>query len=334
MAWISPSVLLVRTWRGGVDPSWRGAAITVLLITTAATIFARRDAGFVGAGAWLALLVLPAVWMRKAVELAQNGRFRTARAILNVLRPLHPGRSLREQHLMITAMEKAHAEGRSFPSYRTRPMIFGRARVRMSRAVATLLALNVAMFVAEMALGGSTNFNTLHRLGALEPYSVLVAGEYWRLLTAAFLHFGVLHLSVNLFALYFFGPTLEAAIGPLRFAASYLICGVTSCAEVAMLWRLGRLQADQLVGASGAVMGIVGTWAGVLLRERHLTHNRSALRSIFLILIVQSLFDILTPQVSMAAHLGGFASGVIVGLLFAPKRTADTGLSSAGRNAR
>ena len=64
-------------------------------------------------------------------------------------------------------------------------------------------------------------------------------------------------------------------------------------------------------------MGIVGTWAGALLRERHLAHNRTALRSIFIILSVQSIFDILTPQVSMAAHLGGFATGVLVGLIVA-----------------
>jgi membrane associated rhomboid family serine protease len=320
IAWISPAVLLVRTWRGGVDPSWRRAAITVLLITTAATIFARRHAGFVAAGAWLALLVLPAVGIRKALEFAQRGRFRLARATLNAVRILHPARSIREHLAMIAAVESAHRAGRALPRIAPRPMIFGRVRVPMSRAVAIFIALNAAMFTAEITLGGSTNFITLHRLGALEPYPVLVAGQYWRLITAAFLHYGALHLLVNLFALYVFGPTLERSIGSVRFAFSYLVCGVASCAVVALLWRFGRANADQLVGASGAVMGIVGTWAGVLMRERHLAHNRAALRSILLILVIQSAFDILTPQVSMAAHLGGFTTGVLVGLAAAPKR--------------
>lgn len=319
IAWISPAVLLVRTWRGGVDPSWRRAAITVLFITTAATILARRHAGFIAAGAWLALLVLPAIAIHKAQESAQSGRFRLARLLLNAIRPLHPARSVREHLLMIAAVESAHRAGRALPILAPRAMLFGRARVRMSGAVATLIAINAAMFAAEIALGGSTKFSTLHRLGALEPYPVLVAHQYWRLLSAAFLHYGALHLLVNLFALYVFGPTLERSIGATRFAISYLICGIASCVVVAILWHFGRAMADQLVGASGAVMGIVGTWAGVLIRERHLAHNRAALRSILLILLVQSAFDILTPQVSMAAHLSGFTTGVIVGLLLAPQ---------------
>jgi membrane associated rhomboid family serine protease len=320
IAWISPAVLLIRTWRGGADPIWRRPAITVLLITTAATIFARRQAGFVAAGAWVALLVLPAIGIRKALDWAQREKFTRARWALNAMRPLHPARSIREHQRIISAMESAHRDGRALPTLAPRPMLFGRARVRMSRAVAVLIALNAAMFVAEIALGGSTNFVTLHRLGALEPYPVLIAHQYWRVLTAAFLHFGPLHLVVNLFALYVFGPTLERSIGSLRFTLSYLLCGIASCVLVALLWRFGRAPADQLVGASGAVMGIVGTWAGVLIHERHRAQNRAALRSILLILVVQSVFDVLTPQVSMAAHLGGFTTGLIAGLLIAPKR--------------
>lgn len=320
MAWLSPSVLLVRTWRGRVDPSWRRAAIAVLIITTIATILARPHAGFIAAGAWVALLVVPEVAIRKAIELAQRGRIRTARGILNALRVVHPVRSLREHEAVIAKIELARAEGRRVPIFAMQPMLFGRARVRMSRAVAMLIALNAAMFAAEITIGGSTKFATLHRLGALEPGPVLIAGQYWRLVTAIFLHYGALHLLVNLFALYFFGPTLERAIGSLRFAASYFLCGIMSCAEVAISWRFGWLTADQLVGASGAVMGIVGTWAGVLLRDRHAAHNRSALRSIVFIILVQSAFDYLTPQVSMAAHLGGFTTGVVVGLLIAPRR--------------
>ncbi len=80
-------------------------------------------------------------------------------------------------------------------------------------------------------------------------------------------------------------------------------------------------------------MGIVGTWAGVLLRERHRPRNRSALRSILLIIVIQSGFDILTPQVSMAAHLGGFAAGVVVGLLVAV-RTVRTAAASGSADAQ
>lgn len=323
VAWISSSILLVRTWRGAAERSWRRPALVVLLVTALGTIFARAHAGFVSGGAWLALLFLPAAGMRKAVELASKGKFGQARALLNCLRPLHPAASLLQYQQLISATEAARAHGRPFPAITAQPTIFGRPRAPLSRAVGVLIAVNLAMFAAEVALGGSTSARTLHRLGALEPYAVLVRGEYWRLLTALFLHYGPVHLFVNLFALQFFGPTLERMIGSTRFTASYLICGVASCAEVALLWRLGWSRADQLVGASGAVMGIVGTWAGALLRERHLAESRSALRSIIAILIVQSVFDILTPQVSMAAHLSGFGAGVMVGLLLARRRVGS-----------
>jgi rhomboid protease GluP len=210
--------------------------------------------------------------------------------------------------------------------------MFGRTHTKLTRAVAILLALNLAMFVAQTALGGSTNPLTLHRLGALEPYSVLAKGEYWRLVTALFLHYGPAHLLVNLFALYFFGPTLEEALGSVRFAACYLISGIGSCVEIAALWHFRFLELDQLVGASGAVMGIVGGWAGSLIRDRHVAHNRRTLRNILIIVVVQVVFDALTPRVSMAAHLTGLGTGFLLGLALAPQRKRSRDGTLAARD--
>jgi len=322
IAWVSPAVLLARTWRGGADRSWRRAAITVLLITAIANLFSRANAGFVAVGAWFILLFLPAVGIRKAIESAERGKFQRARRILHVLRFVHPRESVAQHEHLVAAIELAHARGRRFSAMP--PMLFGQARARMTPAVATLIAVNLVLFAAEIAFGGSTNFSALHRLGALEPQAVSIQHEYWRLLAATFLHYGAVHLGVNIFALSFFGPTLEKLIGSARFTISYLVCGVASCGQVAVMWSLGWFAADQLVGASGAVMGIVGTWAGVLLRERHLAHNRSALGSILLIVGIQSVFDILTPQVSMAAHLGGLGAGILVGLIVAVRNTQPT----------
>lgn len=187
-------------------------------------------------------------------------------------------------------------------------------------AVSILLGLNLAMFVAELSLGGSTNASTLQRLGALEPYAVLANSQYWRLLAALFLHYGAVHLAVNLYALYVLGPPLERLIGALRFAFSYIVAGLGSTAGVVALWRLQWTQADFLVGASGSVMGIVGAWAGWLLRHRHTPMARRRLATIGLIVIIQSAFDLYTPQISMAAHLCGLGTGLCVGLVTAPRR--------------
>jgi rhomboid protease GluP len=190
--------------------------------------------------------------------------------------------------------------------------------MRPTLAVATLMVLNALMFVVEVAQGGSMNPETLHRLGQLEPAAVLVNGEYWRLLTALFLHYGPLHLAFNLYALWIIGPGLEHAIGAVRFTICYLVAGIGSSAAVVMLRVVGLTQADELVGASGSVMGLVGAWAGFLLRNRHAPLAGRRLQNILVIVAIQTAFDLSTPQVSMAAHLSGLLTGLIIGLIVAP----------------
>ncbi|MGI8438373.1 MAG: rhomboid family intramembrane serine protease [Chthoniobacterales bacterium] len=189
-------------------------------------------------------------------------------------------------------------------------------------AVGVLIALNVAMFLVETVSGGSTNTTTLLRLGAMEPLLVVFRGEYWRLFAALFLHYGPLHLFMNLYALYVLGPALENAIGAARFAICYVVAGLGSTAGVVLLWRLGLTRADLLVGASGAIMGIVGAWAALLVRQRHLPMARRRLATIGLIVVMQTLFDLYIPQVSMGAHLCGLATGFVAGFIFAPEEGA------------
>jgi rhomboid protease GluP len=197
--------------------------------------------------------------------------------------------------------------------------VFGSERAWPTTVVLILIALNIAMFVAESALGGSTSPLTLHRLGALEFFSVRFAGEYWRLLTSLFLHYGPLHLLFNLYALFIIGPGLERAIGSIRFGICYLLAGLGSGIGVLLL-RLGGLNSgEQLVGASGCVMGLVGVWAGLLLRHRHTPMAGRRLKNILVIVAIQTAFDLSTPQISMAAHMSGLVTGLALGLVFAPR---------------
>lgn len=206
-----------------------------------------------------------------------------------------------------------------------------RTRVRTRRGVAitpvvTIVTIaNALMFVVEIALGGSTNPETLHRLGELDAAAVWFGHEYWRLFTALFLHYGALHLAFNLYALWIIGPGLERAIGGLRFTACYLIAGIGSSAGVVLLRAARLTTAEQLVGASGCVMGIVGAWAGLLLRHRDLPMAGQRLQNILLIVAIQTAFDLSTPQVSLGAHLTGLVVGFLVGFLIAPRpNLADT----------
>ena len=184
-------------------------------------------------------------------------------------------------------------------------------------AVLTLILVNLVFFGAELVLGGSTNSATLKFLGELEPEAVVVRHEYWRLLTALFLHYGALHLAINLFALYLLGPPLERLIGSAKFVVGYLLSGLGSGAGVIFLGAIGLTNATELVGASGAIMGVIGVSAGLLLRHRQSTLAGRQLQNILFIVAIQTVFDLWTPQVSLAAHLSGFVSGVGIGVIFA-----------------
>jgi rhomboid protease GluP len=154
--------------------------------------------------------------------------------------------------------------------------------------------------------------------------------EYWRFFTALFLHGGFIHLLFNVFALYVLGPPLERSIGTMRFVVCYLISGVASGAGVMGLTLMGWVQPAQLIGASGSIMGIVGAWAGFLMRHRHAPHARQRLGNVVMIVVIQIAFDLSTPQVSMAAHLCGLTAGFILGLVLAPRSLAVVYDSAGG----
>ncbi len=191
--------------------------------------------------------------------------------------------------------------------------------ITVSPVVLALIIINVAAFILEILAGGSTNPMTLHRLGELDTHFVIFRHQYWRLLTALFLHYGPIHIFFNLFALLLLGPALERQIGGFLFAVCYLVSGIGSSIAVVLLTKLRLLEPVQLVGASGCIMGVVGTWIGFLLRHRHAPLARQRLRNIFVIVLLQLAFDVVTPRVSMSAHLGGLFTGFLLGLLVPAK---------------
>lgn len=190
-------------------------------------------------------------------------------------------------------------------------------------AVWALILLNVAMFGVETMLGGSTDSLTLQKLGGLDPRAVIARHEYWRLFTALFLHYGALHIGINLLGLYILGPALERTIGAAKFAISYLLSGFGSSAGVVLLWWLGLTKSDLLVGASGCIMGVIGVSAGLLLRHRQSPLAGRQLQNIIVIVVIQTVFDLWSPQVSLAAHLSGFVTGVAIGLVLAARSQRD-----------
>ena len=327
LAVVSPLLVLARAWRpGGLYRGWRVAALVVLAITGIGWILFRGAAGYIGGGAWFALLFFPAIGLRKMTEFAAQGDYKSARKLGVALQILHPSAELRGQVQLFRHLE-SHQNDRGFfaplPIQDEIARQDRRRHFRHAPAVLILILLNAAAFLFEISFGDWTDSEILHRIGALEPYAVVVQGQYWRLFTALFLHGGFAHLLFNLFALYVLGPPLERSIGGVRFAVCYLISGLASSAGVVALTVMGLVHVAQLVGASGCIMGIVGAWAGFLLRHRHAPHAKQRLGNVLMIVAIQTAFDLSTPQVSMAAHLYGLVAGFVLGLALAP-RAADS----------
>lgn len=319
LAVISPLLVLARAYRPRAPyHGWRVAALIVLGITCVAWLFLRNAAGYIGGIAWFALLFLPAIGLRKMTELAAKGDYKSAAKLGASLQTLHPSAELRDQVRLFRHLESKQDHGVAFErtptAVRVRP-----GQLRNAPAVLVLIVLNAVAFLFEISVGDLNDPEVLHRVGALEPYAVVAQAEYWRLFTALFLHGGFTHLLFNVFALYILGPPLERSIGTIRFAVCYLVSGLVSSAGVVGLTIIGLMQVDQLVGASGCIMGIVGAWAGFLVRHRHVPQAKQRLANVGMIVVIQVAFDLSTPQVSMAAHLCGLIAGFLLGLILAPR---------------
>jgi membrane associated rhomboid family serine protease len=169
-----------------------------------------------------------------------------------------------------------------------------------------LIAINVAVFLINLAQGSSINQVTgsLFFRGALFIPGGLDQGEWYRLITAAFLHGSLIHLALNMVVLWIVGAPVETAIGRGRFLALYLISGIAGSA--------GALLLDPnaiTVGASGAIFGVLGA-ALVLERQGSNVLQGQALGLIIANLVLTFVFS-RAGHISIGGHLGGLAGGAL-----------------------
>ncbi len=199
---------------------------------------------------------------------------------------------------------------------RVTPRPQGRVQARWVPVTVALIALNIAVFVVEESSGGSQNVATLYRLGGVWPPGVIQGGQWWRLVTALFLHAGPLHLGLNLGALLLLGGIAERMFGSARFLMIYAVTGVGSMAGVVALMAFGWTATDVLVGASGALMGVAGALFAVavarFLATRSAALGRWVVAAVLLVLL-QSGIDLTTPRISFAGHAIGLSLGVLIG---------------------
>jgi membrane associated rhomboid family serine protease len=177
-----------------------------------------------------------------------------------------------------------------------------------------LVAINVALFLVRVFMTGSflkVPPNELVAWGANFGPRV-VAGEWWRLVTACFLHLGVIHLGVNMFVLLQVGPFAEKLFGRGRFLAGYILAGVAG--NLAGIYVHPVMVAG---GASGAIFGIYGMLIGFAATQRKgfpPQRMGAILRSAGVFILYNIVAGMASTGIDMAAHIGGLAGGIVLGL--------------------
>jgi membrane associated rhomboid family serine protease len=190
-----------------------------------------------------------------------------------------------------------------------------RTQVRTARSLTAstphvtyaIVAANLLVFVAQVITAGSGRVRSgaVYEQGAL--FGPLVdAGEWWRMVSAGFLHSDPIHLLFNMVGVYFLGQLLEPALGAARFAALY------AASLLAGSFGALLLSPDAVtVGASGAVFGLLGA-AFVIMRQRGVDPMQTFIGPI---LILNVIITFAFPNISIGGHLGGLVGGAIAAFL-------------------
>ncbi|MEZ0538208.1 rhomboid family intramembrane serine protease [Fibrella arboris] len=190
------------------------------------------------------------------------------------------------------------------------------------RVTPVLLMLNIAVF-AVMVLSGvnimSPTGEDLVRWGA-NFTTMTRAGEPWRLLTACFLHIGVIHLAVNMMSLRYLGMQIEPLVGSWRFLVAYLATGLTGSLG-SLWWHTIAVSA----GASGAIFGIEGVLLALVMTNLFNDEARKALLKSTLSVVGINLLIGISIGADNAAHIGGLLGGVACGMTFYPGIRAELG---------
>ena len=184
-----------------------------------------------------------------------------------------------------------------------------------------LIVMNVAIFL----LGILQMFFPLLRSLPLSSetggiyYPAIAAGQWWRIITAMFLHANIAHLASNMLALFALGSTAERMLGHWRYALSYFLAGIAGNL-LTVLWDCVTGRFYYTVGASGAILGILGAILAVSVNKKDGIPGMNVKRVVFacILMLIPS-----ASNISMTAHIGGFAGGFVsmyaIGTLF-PKK--------------
>ena len=187
-----------------------------------------------------------------------------------------------------------------------------RKKIEWERIPLVTLALvfaNILFFIGTEWTGSSLGTDHIIRMGAMYEPAIIEQQEYYRIITCCFLHFGLMHLTNNMISLLVLGYSLEHTIGPARFGLIYFVSGIFS-SLVSLGYHMYMGMNFVSCGASGAIYGLFGALLVLLVvNNRHDLRKRLPNFAIYMILI---LYAGRNSEVDNAAHIGGFAAGIVM----------------------
>lgn len=186
-----------------------------------------------------------------------------------------------------------------------------------------LVIINVSVFFGLSFIGMTEDASFMAEHGAMYVPYVLERGEYYRIFTSMFLHFGFQHLMNNMVMLIAIGYTLENELGRVKFLILYLLSGVGGT-FVSMYQDIHINEYAVAAGASGAIFGLIGATIYVALRNHGRVGNVSG-RGLVFMAAVTLYYGYANGGVDNFAHIGGLVSGIMLAFLLYRKRKKEVG---------
>lgn len=169
----------------------------------------------------------------------------------------------------------------------------------------SLIIINIIVFILMYILGkGSQDAFTLIKFGAFQK-DLILGGEYYRLITSAFLHIGIFHLLFNCYALYVIGRQLESFLGKIKFLIIYLVSALCG-SLMSMIFPISIS-----AGASGAIFGLLGSL--LYFGYNYRVYLGTVLKSqIIPLILINLIFGFMVSGINNAAHIGGLIGGILI----------------------
>lgn len=181
-----------------------------------------------------------------------------------------------------------------------------------------IVIVNVALFLGLDLFGDTENTVFMFEHGAMYPLAVLQGGEWYRMFSCMFLHFGVQHLANNMLILYFLGQNLEQVLGHVKYVLLYFLSGLGGSA-LSLYFMVRQQDYAVSAGASGAIFGVIGASIYIALRNKGRLGDLTSKRLVFMAAL-SLYYGFTATGVDNLAHIGGLISGFILAALLYHKQ--------------